>query len=159
MVRSHKALFPLPGGLLASFLVAILLLAGFGLMFPAFAAAGAPFGTGAISGLVFFDTNGDGLVGPAVSEQGIPAVTLQLLGSAPTLTTTTDTNGVYTFTGLAAGGYTVVEVAPAGYVTTTTNSKPVSVGSALVSGVNFGIAFPIEVRGIVCQDINPADGA
>jgi len=122
------------------------------------AAASGPAGTGAVSGRVFFDANGDGLVGPDPAELGVSAVTLQLLGATPTITLTTDANGVYTFAGLAAGSYTVVELLPAGYVTTTALSKPVAVGAGLVSGVNFGIAYPISLWGTVCQDLN-ADGA
>jgi hypothetical protein len=133
------------------------MLAFFGAAAPAALAASGPLGTGAISGRVFFDANGDGLIGSAPAEQGVPAVTLQLLGTTPTITTATDASGVYTFSGLAAGSYIVAELLPAGYVTTTTTSKPVSVGAGLVSGVNFGIAYPISLWGVVCQDLN-ADG-
>jgi hypothetical protein len=134
------------------------LLAFFGVLAPTSAAASGPAGTGAISGQVFFDTNGDGLIGLVPAEPGIPDVTIQLLGATPTITTATDASGVYTFSGLAAGNYTVVELLPAGYVTTTAISKPVSVGAGPVDGVNFGIAYPISLWGTVCQDLN-ADGA
>jgi hypothetical protein len=126
------------------------------------AATSGPAGAGAISGRVFFDANGDGLIGPDGVEPGVAAVTLQLLGATPavvvsTTTTATDASGVYTFAGLAAGNYTVVELLPAGYVTTTPASKPVAVGAGLVTGINFGIAYPVSLWGAVCQDTN-ADG-
>jgi hypothetical protein len=145
------------GTLALALLAVAAMLAFFGAAAPAAVAASGPLGTGAISGRVFFDANGDGLIGSAPAEQGVAAVTLQLLGATPTITTATDASGVYTFSGLAAGSYTVAELPPAGYVTTTTTSKPVSVGAGLVGGVNFGVAYPIFLTGAVCQDTN-ADG-
>lgn len=121
------------------------------------AAASGPAGTGAVSGSVFFDANGDGLMAANGAEAGVAAATVQLLSSGPTLTTTTDANGAYAFTGLAAGSYTAVVQPPAGYVTTTSASRPVTVGSGAVTGIHFGLAYPISIWGAVCQDVN-ADG-
>lgn len=121
------------------------------------AAAGVPAGTGAIAGKVFFDANGDGQIASNGAESGIPSVTIQLLGASSILTATTDANGNYLFSGLAAGTYTVTVQPPADYVTTTATDKPVSVGSSLVADAHFGLAYPISLWGALCQDLN-ADG-
>ncbi|OLF16498.1 SdrD B-like domain-containing protein [Actinophytocola xanthii] len=70
-------------------------------------------GTSALSGQVFADDNGNGVTDPG--ETGIPAVTLTLTGPT-TLTTTTDTNGDYTFDVLPPGTYTLTEIQPTGYL-------------------------------------------
>ncbi len=111
-------------------------------------------GTGAVSGVVFFDGDGDGLLAVNGSERGIPAATVQLIGPGNAFTTTTDANGVYTFTALAPSGYTVALQPPTGYVTTTSASAAVSVGSGPVAGPNFALAYPISIYGTVCQDLN-----
>lgn len=117
-------------------------------------AANGPAGTGAVSGKVFFDANGDGQIASNGAEPGISSVTVQLHDANATLTTTTDANGAYTFSGLAAGNYAVTVQPPAGYVTTTATSKPVAVEAGLASDVHFGLAYPISLWGTVCQDVN-----
>ncbi len=64
---------------------------------------------------VWLDANKNGI--QDASENGIANVTVKLFDAANTLigTTTTDANGVYGFSGLAAGTYTVQFVAPSGY--------------------------------------------
>ena len=60
--------------------------------------------TGSISGTKFTDANGNGVRDPG--EAGQPGVTIQLKPAAgPTLSTTTDAAGAFSFTGLAAGTY------------------------------------------------------
>jgi hypothetical protein len=71
-----------------------------------------------IFGLVYEDTNNNGQVD--FGEQAIANVTLHLtgidnLGQAVSLSTTTDVDGVYIFTGLRRGTYGVIEEQPAGY--------------------------------------------
>ncbi|HZI51548.1 MAG TPA: Ig-like domain-containing protein, partial [Terriglobia bacterium] len=71
-----------------------------------------------IFGLVYEDTNNNGQVD--FGEQAIANVTLHLtgidnLGQAVSLTTTTDVDGVYVFTGLRRGTYSVIEEQPSGY--------------------------------------------
>ena len=74
--------------------------------------------TGQISGTVFDDTNNDGTQQP--SEAGIAGVEITLAGTdfrgnPVSITTTTDANGVYTFSNLQAGEYTVTQTQPEGF--------------------------------------------
>ncbi len=76
--------------------------------------------TGAIGDRVWLDENGDGV--QDAGEAGIPNLTVTLTGkdnkgSTVTLTTVTDANGGYIFSGLPpsdAGGYTITVTPPAG---------------------------------------------
>ncbi|HXU43972.1 MAG TPA: SdrD B-like domain-containing protein, partial [Thermoanaerobaculia bacterium] len=77
--------------------------------------------TGSIGDRVWSDTDGDGV--QDAGETGLNGVTVQLLNSSGTVTatTTTATNGNYTFGSLAAGSYTVRVVSstlPAGVTPT-----------------------------------------
>ena len=127
-----------------------------------------------LSGVVFSDLNYDGI--QEVGESGIASVTVKLTGTdtfghAVSLTTTTNSTGQYSFTGLVpsnSAGYTVTETAPSGYfhegqtagstggttgdrtITTVLNSGANSVantfaevknGSALASGQTATIGF------------------
>ena len=83
-------------------------------------ATGYEFGelTGALRGLVFQDHNDDGTFD--TGEERIPDVVLTLTGTdvdgnPVMLTTITESDGVYEFTGLVAGRYTVHETQPSGY--------------------------------------------
>jgi uncharacterized repeat protein (TIGR01451 family) len=85
----------------------------------------------AIGDVVFNDVNGNGQQDPG--EPGLPNVTLTLRNSQGTVvgTTTTSPDGVYSFTGLPAGNYTVVTTPPTdfNYTTDTTlgpNPRPVN---------------------------------
>ena len=74
-----------------------------------------PSPTGSIGNFVWNDLNGNGLQDSG--EPGISGVTVQLKNSSGTViqTTTTNASGVYQFTGLSAGTYTVVLSTPPGY--------------------------------------------
>ncbi|MBW8873571.1 MAG: carboxypeptidase regulatory-like domain-containing protein [Acidobacteria bacterium] len=77
--------------------------------------------TFSIGNLVWKDTNGNGV--QDTGEPGISGVTVQLLNSSNTVvaTTTTDSNGIYGFSNVVAGNYTVRVVSsslPAGYTPT-----------------------------------------
>ncbi|MFC7694030.1 SdrD B-like domain-containing protein [Paeniroseomonas aquatica] len=67
-----------------------------------------------ISGLAFTDSNGDGIQGSG--EAGIASQTVQLLNAAGTViaSTTTGSNGAYSFTGVTPGTYAVQFTAVAG---------------------------------------------
>ena len=71
---------------------------------------------GLLSGHVFLDGNADGAQGAA--DANLAGITVQLLDSAGNpvagQVATTDANGSYRFTGLAAGSYAVQVTAPAG---------------------------------------------
>lgn len=117
----------------------------------------APAGSGAISGSVFFDANGDGVRG--LDETGLSGVTLEAwnadAGGAPYYaSTTTASDGAYQFGGLDAGSYVVTQTDAPGYVSTTANSQTVSVGASTVTGVNFGDTLMFTVTGIVFSDLN-----
>ncbi|WP_205755997.1 SdrD B-like domain-containing protein, partial [Lacibacter luteus] len=92
-----------------------------------------------LSNLVWEDVNNNGL--KDASESGVAGVTVNLYNSSGTLiaTTVTDTNGLYQFTGLAAGTYSVGIVLPSGYVksdvgTTSIATDDQNDGNAVVSG-------------------------
>ena len=74
--------------------------------------------TGSLRGSVYHDANRNG--GRDAAENGLSGVTVRLSGldvngGLISQTATTDANGVYTFTNLVAGLYSVSEVQPAGY--------------------------------------------
>ena len=80
-----------------------------------------------VYGSVFFDLNQDGSLG--ADEVGLSGWTVMLSGPV-SLTTTTDGNGAYSFTGLNAGTYLVCVVPPMGWTQTAIASAP-SCGSGL----------------------------
>jgi hypothetical protein len=69
-------------------------------------------GTASLSGMVFADINGDGAF--TGDDYGLGGVPIQLigvndLGQTVSLATTTAADGTYSFTGLRAGTYTIIE--------------------------------------------------
>ena len=74
-----------------------------------------------LSGLVWIETNPNGIRDPG--EQGIPGVSVQLYtaNGALAATTTTDANGQYAFINLIPGDYSVLFVTPLGYQSTNAN--------------------------------------
>ncbi|WP_083664489.1 DUF7933 domain-containing protein [Herminiimonas arsenitoxidans] len=83
--------------------------------------------SGTISGLVFLDFNDNGLVDG--NDHGIGDQVINLTGTdengfAVSRTTTTAANGTYSFTGLAAGTYTVTQPVP--QAVGTTNGKTIA---------------------------------
>ena len=135
--------------------------------------------TTSISGTVYRDLNNDGIIFGA-GETGIQTVTVVLsgiddLGVAVSLSTTTDVNGNYSFTGLRpsnAAGYTLTETQPAGLldgretvgtqasgtVNNGANSNTISsiVLAAGVAGTgnNFGELPPASFAAVVYRDLN-----
>jgi hypothetical protein len=72
-----------------------------------------------ISGIIWEDTDGDGIIG--ISEPRLSGITVSLLDEAgvPTgLTATSDVDGIYTFNLLSAGNYKISYTVPDGYITT-----------------------------------------
>jgi fimbrial isopeptide formation D2 family protein/uncharacterized repeat protein (TIGR01451 family) len=124
-----------------------------------------------LSGRVYYDVNNSGSLD--AGEPGISGVTITLtgtddLGNLVTLTTTTDASGVYTFTNLRPGTYTVSETQPVGYF-----DGAESVGSAggsiisndvignvtlsagvAATGYNFGELLTARITGFVYEDNN-----
>ncbi|HEX3150256.1 MAG TPA: SdrD B-like domain-containing protein, partial [Gemmataceae bacterium] len=126
-------------------------------------------GTG---GAVFEDTNGNGkkdngepaVVGATVTLTGNSVVT----GNIAPKTTTTDSSGAYSFTGLTPGIYTIAETQPAGYsdgaeqngtpAATVTNDKFANIDltktAAVSGGFNFGEIKGGFLTGLVFADAN-----
>jgi hypothetical protein len=76
---------------------------------------------GSIGNFVWKDVNANGI--QEAGEPGIAGATVKLtLPNSTTVTKTTDANGGYSFTGLAAGNYTVTFTTPTGLVPTTSNA-------------------------------------
>jgi len=96
---------------------------------------------GTILGTVFLDINGNGAQNSNLGESGIRGVVVQLFdgNGALVASVTTDDNGAYAFTNLPAGVYTVVELAPNGYTTTTATSVGVTLSPGNTVTVNFGL--------------------
>ena len=65
--------------------------------------SGRQFGTGKITGVVFFDENGDGI--RQANEKGVPNIVVFLDGRIPA---TTDSNGRYTFSAVSTGAHSVL---------------------------------------------------
>jgi serine-aspartate repeat-containing protein C/D/E len=124
-----------------------------------------------LEGNVYHDRDDDGNFDKP-GEEGIAGVTLKLIdgnGNDTGLRATTDANGHYVFTHLAAGAYTVIEVQPGGWLDgkdTPGNSGGVAdtaVGADKISGVtlawgvngveyNFGELLPGSIAGRVHAD-------
>ncbi len=109
---------------------------------------------GSISGTVFNDVNGDGVIN--TGETGIPGVTVELLtpDGAVIATTATGGNGSYSFTDIPAGAYIVRETDPEGYVSTTGNTVPINLTAEGGASANFGDQKNGTVSGTVFHDIN-----
>ena len=126
-----------------------------------------------IGNFVWNDQNGNGI--QDTNEPGIAGVTVNLLGSDGTsvvATTTTATDGSYSFT-TAPGTYTVQFVAPSGYSFTTKNAAGSTTGNdsnanttsgkadaiTLASGssdntIDAGLYLPVTIGNFVWNDVN-----
>jgi type II secretory pathway pseudopilin PulG/uncharacterized protein (DUF2141 family) len=103
-----------------------------------------------VQGRVFHDADGDGVMD--AGETGLPGVEIRLAGQ--NRTAVTDNFGLYYFA-LPAGDYSIQEVDPLGYTSTTPNLVSVTLVSGQMEVVNFGdlSSSPIGViRGTVYED-------
>jgi uncharacterized protein (DUF2141 family) len=102
---------------------------------------------GSIGDTVYTDTNGNSTQNSG--ETGISGVTVNLIGAGPdgqfgtsddfTRTTTTDSNGKYSFTGLPGGNYRVTVNNPAGLTATQTQPDAIALGNGQnIDTVDFG---------------------
>lgn len=90
-----------------------------------------------ISGRVFKDPERDG--SDAGGEPAIPGVTITLRqGGTVVATTVTGPDGSYRFENLAAGSYTVEETQPAGYGSSTPDSRAINVTAGTNQTIDFG---------------------
>ncbi len=104
-------------------------------------------GLGDVSGVTFNDVNGNQLLD--AGELPLPNVVVSLSsgGNQPAalqavITTTSDINGNYAFTNVAAGGYTLNAASPASYVNTTPLPQNVVVTPAGDTVVDLGFQVP-----------------
>lgn len=111
--------------------------------------------TASISGRVFLDTDRDGRFD--ATERGIGGVTIRLrnTGNATVLrTVTTNQDGTYAFTGLAAGSYEVEQVQPQGVrdglEQAGTNATPAELANGIFPGI-------VLARGQAAPDFNYAE--
>ncbi len=127
---------------------------------PGFVATGYTFAeTGAVvAGTVWVDSNGNGI--PDADEPGrLEAVELTLVDStgAAIATTSTDANGRYGFGSVVAGTYTVDQIQPEAYATSTPNSLSFTVETQGLTGIDFGES-PASISGLVWNDNSNPNG-
>lgn len=128
-----------------------------GVTLPPGGSASAQFGDqqqGTIAGVVFNDLNGDGE--SSATEPGLGGVTVELRNAsgAVVATTTTLADGTYRFSGVPPGAYTVVEIDPAGFGSTTANSVPVTLPAGGTASASFGDQPVGSVTGVVFNDVD-----
>ena len=94
--------------------------------------------TNSITGVVFVDANDNGVFD--AGEQGIPGVTVTLedQNNHVVASTTTASNGSYSFNNISAGLYTVVETNLPGYFSTTLDHVGVAISCNTSDVVNYG---------------------
>ena len=111
------------------------------------------------SGVAFVDQNGDG--SPENSEPGLAGWTVDLTSNSTnqTITTTTGSDGSYSFPGLGPGSYTIAVVAQTGYIATSASSLTETAHSGQsVANADFGEFRPVTLSGDVFLDTN-GDGS
>ena len=111
------------------------------------AASGTVVTTGSISGTVFSDSDKDGVLDSTETKLGIRQMYIDANknGKLDTgeKTTYSNSSGVYTFSGLAAGSYRIRRVMPTGYYNTVPSSGYYDItllAGQVVTGKNFGAA-------------------
>ena len=129
--------------------------------------------TNLVSDPVFYDQNGNGVFDPA-TESGIPGLTVTLdidLDGDGTpdhqMTTTTDQNGVYTFTNVPAGDHVITVLPPAGLSPTTDHNGDATPdtaagvtipGSGTVNPAEFGFIGTGQIGDTVYFDATGVNG-
>jgi len=112
-----------------------------------------------IQGSVWYDVNRDG-VKDASETTMLSGVTMRLLDSSGNTvqTTTTNSSGIYTFAGVEVGSYTIEQVQPTGYGSSTPNTLTVSaLTDTNVTGQNFGETLStVSGRVYADDDLNGA---
>ena len=111
---------------------------------------------GTISGVVFYDSDGDGIQDPG--EAGMQNVTVTISRTVPSEdfvdTATTSVNGFYAFYSAWGVGliitaidplYTVRQTVPDGYVNTTPIEVLAPVANKTVTTVNFGNQLQVQI--------------
>lgn len=111
---------------------------------------------GAIQGVVFADSNGNGV--EDTGETGIGGVVVKLFertNNQLLAETATDIKGGYRFLALAGGSYRIEIEAPGGYSSLTSTTIPVDLSASLPSGVAvFSLQQSNVILGAVFVDLN-----
>lgn len=111
-----------------------------------------------IDGTVFTDANGNGQFDSGEAGVGGRTVFIDKDNTGKpdsnNPSTTTDSNGNFSFTGLSPGNYTVKEVVPSGIALTTGTQTVTVSANSTASGVIFGEAVPAKITGTVFIDYN-----
>ena len=108
---------------------------------------------GTVSGTVFNDENANARQDD--SEEGIGQVTIQLKDSVGEVTEVISSgDGSYLFTNVEPGQYTLEEIDPDGFVSTTSNIVVVQLTSGSAEAVNFGDIASGTIKGTVFNDFN-----
>ncbi len=112
------------------------------------------FGLVTLSGEVFDDNSGSGVLGSG--DTGLSGWTVDLVNSAnQVVADTTASNGTYSFDNLGPGTYTVRVVEQSGFdVTTPTSYSETAQSGTNVSNLNFGEFTPVTFSGEVYNDTN-----
>lgn len=110
-----------------------------------------------VGGTVWLDSNVNQVRDPG--EPGLSGATIFLYkGNSVKGTTVSDSSGIYTFTNVVPGQYTVVVSPVTGYVPTTPVSRTVTVANASVESVNFGFVSPTGVALLNLQATPTSEG-
>ncbi len=128
------------------------------------------YSLGEVHGVKFIDSNGNGVkdlgegcpAAPDPDNTGCEGITVHLdgtdgTGAAVHLTTTTDANGAYAFTGLKPGSYTVTVDEPSGFFCTFPSSCSYSItlqSDQVFTGKDFGDISLGEIHGTKIIDQN-----
>ena len=105
-----------------------------------------------ISGAVFNDINGNGI--QDVVEEPLVGVTVEWDDGSITGSTTTDSDGLYSFTVTPNQSYVITETDPANYTSISGNTKTVSVATGGAAIANFADIKQWTISGVVFEDIN-----
>ena len=106
-----------------------------------------------LSGEVYVDTNKNAALDATESGLAGVIVTLRDNTGALVASTTTAADGTYQFTNLSPGTYSVVEIQPNGYGSSTPNTIPVTLTNVNLTNVNFGETLG-TISGFVYVDVN-----
>jgi hypothetical protein len=110
-----------------------------------------PVPTYSLSGSIYGDLNQNGVQDS--SETGVNGVSVSLSSGQ---STTTDSNGAYSFSNLTQGTYTITITSPSGYTTSTTN--PVTLAVSGDTTQNFGVVSNSGVSWVQGAYTSPSSG-
>ena len=112
---------------------------------------------GSIAGIVFNDANNNGVQDGGEGPLANVNVCATPVGGGTPICDLTDGTGAYLIPSVPPGSYTVTETNPAGYLSTTPDTLPVTVQSGQnVTNVNYGDELPVantySISGTVCEN-------